>query len=403
MTLSRAQRITVFGLVGAGHFLSHIYILALPPLFALMKAELALSYAALGLLVTVFHISTGSMQIPAGFLVDRIGARTTLLLGMFTVAIAIGAIGLVESYWAMLVLVAIAGVGNSVFHPADYAILSRVVDKKHFGKTFGFHLLAGNLGFAVAPILMVSLAHWFEWRGAVVAVGGLGVALGVCMLIFGQHLAQPAREDSDEPGKPAVSRTFMSPALVVMLVFFITVALSTAGIQTFSVTILNLHHGVELGVSNTLLTTFLATGFVGVALGGVVADRLRRPVIVVAGNMLVATVGVAFLGMTSWSVAFIFLWMAIAGTAVGMMRPARDMMVVAIVPSSATGKAFGFVGTGLSVGGAIAPITFGWMIDLGLGGWVFPAAAVCLLAGAFCAIFAERMTQQGKVAPGPAT
>ena len=83
---------------------------------------------------------------------------------------------------------------------------------------------------------------------------------------------------------------------------------------------------------------------------------MRRPVIVVAGNMLVATVGTALMGLTSWSVVLVFVWMGLAGMAVGMMRPARDMMVVAIVPSHATGKAFGFVGTGLSVGGAIAPL-----------------------------------------------
>ena len=80
MTLSTSERTTVFALIGAGHTMSHMYILTLPPLFALIKVDLDISYAALGLLVTMFHVSTGLMQVPAGFLVDRFGARITLIV-----------------------------------------------------------------------------------------------------------------------------------------------------------------------------------------------------------------------------------------------------------------------------------------------------------------------------------
>ncbi|MGY8994153.1 MAG: MFS transporter, partial [Rhodospirillales bacterium] len=67
-----------FALVGSGHTMSHIYMLTLPPLFFLIKEDLGVSYAALGLLVTVFHVATGVCQIPSGILVDRMGARVTL-------------------------------------------------------------------------------------------------------------------------------------------------------------------------------------------------------------------------------------------------------------------------------------------------------------------------------------
>ena len=134
--LSSRERTGVFALVGAGHLMSHMYILTLPPLFALIKTELDISYAALGLLVTMFQISTGAAQVPAGFVVDRFGARLTLIAGLLLCAACMGAVGMVDAYWLMVVLTSIAGIGNSVFHPADYAILAASVDKKHLGVNF---------------------------------------------------------------------------------------------------------------------------------------------------------------------------------------------------------------------------------------------------------------------------
>ena len=95
----------------------------------------------------------------------------------------------------MLALTTLAGIGNNVFHPQTRAIVS-AVDERHLGKAFGFHLLAGNLGFAAAPVLMVSLAALWDWRMAIVAVGAAGIAVGLAMLAFEASLrarAAPAR------------------------------------------------------------------------------------------------------------------------------------------------------------------------------------------------------------------
>lgn len=381
--------------------MSHIYILALPPLFALIKAELDISYAALGLLVTMFHVATGSMQIPSGILVDRLGARVTLITGMLLCATCMGAVGLVEAYWAMVCLTTLAGIGNSVFHPADYAILAGAVNERHVGKAFSFHLLTGNLGFAAAPVMMAGLAAAFDWRTAVVVVGGMGVTVGVCMLLFGRNLHVAGGRESGPASKAPASRALLSPPLVVMLGFFVLVALANSGIQTFSVTVLNAHFGVPLGTANAALTAYLSAGFVGIALGGVVADRLRRPVVVVVASMLVCALALAVVGALALPALVLVVAMAVSGTAVGVMRPARDMMVNAIAPPGATGKAFGFVGTGLSAGGAIAPVALGAMVDLGASAWVFALLVSFVLLGAAAAVVIDRMSVTAQVARAP--
>ena len=400
-TLTARERTTVFALVGAGHTMSHMYILTLPPLFALIKADLGVSYAALGLLATMFHVATGAMQVPAGILVDRFGARMMLIIGMLLCSISMAAVGAAEAYWLMVVLTTAAGVGNSIFHPADYAILAASVDDQHLGKTFSFHLMAGNLGFAAAPVSMVALAALWDWRAAVIASGALGVAVGICMLLFGRNLRVgdlgshrdgTQRRAASTTGDGARAPSLASTAMLVMLAFFVLIALATSGINTFSVTLLHTLFATDLATANTALTIYLSAGFFGIAGGGLLADKLRRPTTVVVVSMLVAVLAICVVGAMALPAIALFGAMAIGGVATGVMRPARDMMVNAIAPPGATGRAFGFVGTGLSAGGAIAPVTFGWMIDIGASAWVFALIVAFLLMGIVTAVLVEHMT-----------
>ena len=151
------RNVQVLALIGSGHAVSHFYSLALPPLFPLLRDQLDVSYAALGLLVTMFNVATGAAQVPAGFLVDRFGARRLLLLGLAIMGAAMTALGFAPTYGLMLVLVAAAGIGNSVFHPADYAVLSASVDRAWLGRAFGIHTFTGNIGFMLAPAGMIAL------------------------------------------------------------------------------------------------------------------------------------------------------------------------------------------------------------------------------------------------------
>ena len=166
---------------------------------------------------------------------------------------------------------------------------------KHLGKAFGFHLLAGNLGFAIAPLLMAALAAGFGWRTALMVVGGFGLATAVAMVLFGHNLRAAATDGGKGAKKEGGAQTLVSPALLMMLAFFILMALANSGIQTFSVTVFALN-GVSLTDANTVLTVFLTAGFVGIAAGGVVADRITRPIGVVVVSMFVCALGLGIVG-----------------------------------------------------------------------------------------------------------
>ncbi|HEY9568421.1 MAG TPA: MFS transporter, partial [Thalassobaculum sp.] len=154
------------GLVTSAHFLSHFYQLVLPPLFPIMAEVYGLSFLQLGVIMTVASVSTGLAQTPVGFLVDRIGARSLLIGGLALYAVATAGFGLTGNYWLMLVLAALGGLGNAVFHPADFSILSASVDKSRLGRAFSYHAVSGNLGWAAAPIVMIALAQLFGLQAA---------------------------------------------------------------------------------------------------------------------------------------------------------------------------------------------------------------------------------------------
>jgi FSR family fosmidomycin resistance protein-like MFS transporter len=378
------RNVQVLALIGSGHAVSHFYALALPPLFPLLREELDVGYAALGLLVTLFNVTTGAAQIPAGFLVDRFGARRLLLLGLAIMGAAMTAVGFAPSYGLMLVLVAVAGIGNSVFHPADYAILNASVDHAWLGRAFGMHTFTGNIGFMLAPAGMIALTALLGWRGAIGVAGLLAFAVLGAMLVWGHLLRDEARKPDAGSCKAATrtsARSLLLTAPILLLFgFYLLNAMFTSGVQSFAVTALNGLHGIDLAFANVILTAFLIAASAGVLLGGMVADHTDRYVMVTVGafgTVALLMLAVALLPLSAAVMLGVFV---LIGLLQGSVRTSRDMLVRKVTPAGATGLVFAFVMTGLNVGGAITPVLFGLLLDHGAPRLVFLLMSVFALA-----------------------
>ena len=371
----------VLGLVGSAHFTSHFYLLALPPLFPILKDEFGVGYAALGLLMTAINVGTGLAQTPVGFLVDRLGAAPILIAGQATLALAFVLAGFTSSYQALLLLMLLAGLGNAVLHPADYAIMSAAVEPRRLGRAFGLHTFAGHLGWAVAPVTMIALAGLLGWRTALVAVGAAGLVVSLALVLgrrflddgAGDRGARPAA-DGPAPAKPGASVLVSAPILI-MFAFYVVTAAANAGLHSFSV--------------NAGLTVFLSAGAAGVLMGGVIADRTVRHELVATLAFLGAGLAVFALGQVALPALLLMAVFGFAGFTLGLVRPARDMMVRRITPAGASGRVFGFVSTGLNVGAAAAPPLLGWILDQGGAGALFVIVPAFLVA-AIAAVMAVR-------------
>ncbi len=378
----------VLGLIGTGHFLSHFYMLCLPPLFPLLKDEFGVSYAGLGLILTITYAASGIAQTPMGFIVDRKGPFVVLATGLALLAGATALFAVAPGYWAMLALAAVAGVGHSVFHPADYAILSAAIDPRRMGRAFSMHTFSGHLGSAAAPATVIFLASLLGWRAALAALGMIGIAVMLAMLTQRQALAIDLEPDLGTPRSGARDaeakdgvRLLMSAPILVFFLFFVVTSMTSSGIQSFAVAAMAALHGTPLTAAGTALTGFLAASALGVLIGGQVVDRTRRHDLIAATVFLGTAVVMAVIGSVSLTAAALIALFTVMGLAQGMVRPARDMLVRAVTPKDASGKVFGFVSTGLSVGGAVTPVLFGWIIDQGAPQAIFYLLAAFMLLG----------------------
>ncbi len=367
------REVEAVGLISAAHFLSHFYQLALPPLFLAIHDDLGIGFLALGSAVAAYNIATAALQTPIGFLVDRIGARGVLIAGLAVNAAAIAAVGFAGSYWTMMAAMIVAGAGNAVFHPADFALLSSSVDDRRLGRAFSIHSLSGSLGFAAAPVFVLSLASLWDWRTALVAAGVAGLALACVLPAFSTALRDDRPRERKRGGAEwtlLFDRTILS-----FFGFYALSAAAGAGISGFSVVAFIAIYDVTPALAGGVLTAFYLLTGLGVAAGGFVADRSLRPDAVLGicyAAAACALIAVATGVLAFWLVAAAF---GLAGVFRGIVNPSRDVLLKRLTPAGAIGTVFGFVTTGFNVGLGTAPLLYGWMMDLGRPDAVFWIAA----------------------------
>ncbi len=370
----------VIGLVGAGHFFSHFYMLLLPPLFPVLREVYGVGYTELGLAITVFSVTTALTQAPMGYLVDRHGARLLLPCGLLLQAIAIALIGLLPFYGALLVLMVVSGLANSVYHPADYTILNATVPSERMGRAFSLHTFAGFLGDAMAPVTILFLMALLGWQQGLVVCGLVGAAMAGLLFANGTLLRDASRSSGQAaPGGAGLGLLFSLPVLMGLL-FFVGIAMAGKGINSFSVAALTEGDAMSLARASTILSAFLFMAPLGVLVGGWIADRVQRHDLVVSGCFVMVAGLFTLVALGDWSMATLLVLFAVAGFCKGMVAPSRDMMIRAVAPPGATGRVFGFVSTGLNIGGILAPPMFGYLLDQGQPDTLFlVVAAISLL------------------------
>jgi FSR family fosmidomycin resistance protein-like MFS transporter len=355
----------IIGLVSTGHFFSHFYLLLLPPLFPVLREQFGVGFTELGLALTTYSIATALTQVPSGYIVDRYGARRLLIAGLLLESAVIAGIGLFTTFSAFIVLLAIAGIANSVYHPADYSILNRAVDKSRMGRAFSIHTFAGYLGEAVAPATILALMVWLDWRTAMV-VCGVGGGLVATIMAFNSGLldeASPARTERQEHARGGGLHLLISLPIVMGLLFFVGIAITGRGITGFGVSALTELHSISLVSAAALLSCYLFAMPVGVLLGGWVADRTSRHGAFAAMCFVVVAVQMFAVAAFSMPLVLIGTLFGIAGLFSGMVAPSRDMLIRSITPPGETGKVFGFVSTGYNIGGIMGPPLFGYLLD----------------------------------------
>ena len=383
---SLARDIRVTSVISGGHMFSHYYFMVFGPIMPLLAAELNFTYTMLAAILSAYSFSSFAVQTPFGFLVDKYGARGPLISGLFIMGASIAGLGFASEFWHFIVLYSIAGMANSVFHPADYAILSASVNNSRMGRAFGAHLFSGHFAWVICPGTMLGAVALWGWRGAFIAVGLVGVAYALFMLTQwaaledGRDARAAAKRLKSEENKTKKHdpeslhegiRLLLTFPIVMCMLFFVFLTLGFTGIRTFFVAAMEVMNGMSLANSNGALTGFIIGSTIGITVGGVLADKIGPQIWLAAVSLVGAGILIIVSGTVPMTTVMLFAVMTLAGTFLGLLLPSRDLLVRQVTPDGSMGKVMGFLSTGMMGAAAVAPLIFGYFLDLGQPLWVF--------------------------------
>lgn len=398
------REIATISIVSVAHFVSHLLQLSLAPLFIAMRADLGVSFTELGVVLSVFYLFSGGGQVIAGILVDRFGAHRLLIGGMALQAAAMGAMGLVPNYASLLPLAALAGLGNSVYHPADLSILSHRISPRRLGRAFAIHVVGGSIGYAASPVVTGTLALFYGWRVALVATGL------VCLLITASFLlARPLLRIESHPAPPRgappseAAPHFLDilrmPVMMLAFFYFFLTAICLAGMQGFGISALREGFGMTPAFAAMTLALYQGGNICGILIGGHIADRATHHHRVAMAGLAAAAFALGLVGFAQLH-PFATLCLVVAvGALIGITTPSRDVLVRHAAPENARGKVFGLVYSGFDVGSLIGPLIYGALLDAHLNHAVFLAAAAPLVV-AVVTVIGVRVRPKAAPSPG---
>ncbi|MCW5716456.1 MAG: MFS transporter [Bauldia sp.] len=373
------------GTIGAAHFGSHFLQLSLAPILPLIRDDFGVSFLQLSWVLTVFYATSGIGQIVAGILVDRFGPHRLLMVGITLQSLAVLAMAIVPDYHWLFPLAFIAGLGNSVYHPADLSILSRRIPQHRLGRALATHVIGGSIGFAAAPLVIGGLGAAFGWRVGLASAGVVGLLIAAFVIAQRHALHAPHIEHHDE-GHPhrKLSPSFLAilslPVIRLTFLFFALSSLNGAAIMNFGATALTEGYEATLALANVGIAIALGASIVGTFASGIIIDR-GTPHRVVAVVALVAGGAACLLaGAAAWPILLVIALLAIAEFFFGATLPPRDITVREAVPAGSLGKSFGIVYSGLDAGQLVGPVIYGFLLDHSLPQFVFVVAGLAMLA-----------------------
>lgn len=362
---------SLIGLVGLAHGISHFSQLILAPLFPWLKDAFNVSYTELGAVLTVFFVVSCAVQAASGFIVDKMGPRPVLFVGLGCLGLAAFGYAMAPNYWAMLPCAVLAGIGNGVFHPVDYTLFNRKVAPTRLGHAYSVHGITGSLGWALAPAFVVPIAIAYGWRAALASAGVLALAVLVVLWFNRGALALDVKAVQKATGQGAAAPAggefdfLRIPAVWMCFGFFFFYAMVISIVQTFAPVAAGKLHAVPVALVAICLTVYMVASSVGMVAGGFLASDPSRCERIVGIGFGIAACFALVMALVDFPPVVVPVLFGAMGFASGIAGPSRDLLVKRSTPANASGRVYGVVYAGLDIGQAVAPLIFGRLMDAG--------------------------------------
>ena len=381
-----AGRWGILALIMAAQTMANVGTLGLPSIAPLIRNDLGLSMAQAGSFLSAYYIGPSLMSLPAGWMADRWGVLTVMVLGQVVIAAGLYTVAGTGSFPVLMLIMVCAGAGYGMLNPTTAKAVMAWFPRRQRATVVGLKQVGLPLGGAVGASIMPPLALWFGWRAAVALPASLIAGLAALTWLF---YRDPPAVVADT-GAAQVEATRLRSVLGNRDLWLVAGAtLVFAGMQTvwMSFLVLYLTEVVRLSLvhAGRYLVMAQITGMAGRVIFGMLSDRLfggrRRIVLVIAGagstvcSLVMAGTGP---GTAAWVLAPLALAFGFFG--IGWNGVQHTLMAELVGPRGA-GTA---VGLGLAIssfGVTICPPIFGLAAER-LGGFGVPWAGLGLVMAA---------------------
>lgn len=289
------------------HFAHHL-LTALPvPLLPLIRENFSLDYTQAGIVVSVFSLSYGIGQLPAGWLADRIGTRILLTIGICGVAVAGLLVGLSQTYVMMIAFLILMGLVGGGYHPSASPLISSSIEPKNRGKALGYHLIGGGGSFFLSPLIAAAISSVWGWRGSFITLAIPTMIFGIIFYLLLSRKGKPTNTKpiliSNTTNSVKISSNPMNLRRLIPFMFLTSFTQAvTFSIITFIPLFMVDQFSVSKETAAASISIIYFAGLWASPLGGYLSDRFGRVPILLA-SCLITGPTIYLLNLTSYGLA----------------------------------------------------------------------------------------------------